>query len=140
MCIPLPSTPDSPLKRILPAGMQVWRETATSIPKHVRLRLVYKSIVNHTLPYNSTNMTLYKFVRVFVATVVFTAMFQSCKVEPEYYSQSVPELFFDTQQKVYQRMGRAFTHWAYNMTNGQAHANFIRLQEFTTDEMLVPSR
>src|SRR5690606_16328275 len=85
-------------------------------------------------------MKLYKFFRVFVATVVFTAMFQSCKVEPEYYSQSVPELFFDTQQKVYQRMVRAITHWAYNMTNGQAHANFIRLQEFTTDEMLVPSR
>jgi hypothetical protein len=49
-------------------------------------------------------------------------------------------MFFDTPAKVYQRMGRAFTHWAWCMADGQAHSHFIRLQEFTTDEMLVPAR
>ncbi len=37
-------------------------------------------------------------------------------------------------------MGRAFTHWAWCLASGQAHSNFVMLQEFTTDEMLVPSR
>lgn len=85
-------------------------------------------------------MKSYKFLMAFIAVMAFSTMFQSCSVEPEYYSQSVPELFFDTQQKVYQRMGRPFTHWAWCMADGQVHSNFIRLQEFTTDEMLVPSR
>ena len=85
-------------------------------------------------------MKIYKFL---IATVVVMALFsafQSCSVEPEYYSQSVPELFFDNQQKVYQRMERAFTHWAWCMADAQDQSNFLKLQEFTTDEMLVPSR
>jgi hypothetical protein len=85
-------------------------------------------------------MKLYKLLIITLLFVSIPPVFQSCSVEPEYYSQSVPELFFDTPQKVYQRMGRAFTHWAWCMADGQAHSNFIRLQEFTTDEMLVPSR
>lgn len=74
------------------------------------------------------------------ATIVFSIFLQACSVEPEYYSQSTPELFFDTQDKVYQRMGRPFTHWAWAMADHQAHSTLVRLQEFTTDEMLVPSR
>lgn len=77
-----------------------------------------------------------------IAAVVMalSVLLQSCSVEPEYYSQSTPELFFDTQEKVYQRMGRPFTHWAWAMADHQAHSTLVRLQEFTTDEMLVPSR
>lgn len=75
-----------------------------------------------------------------VVVTVFCGLFQACSVEPEYYSQSTPEMFFDTQDKVYQRMGRAFTHWAWTVADHQAHSNLIRLQEFTTDEMLVPAR
>jgi hypothetical protein len=75
-----------------------------------------------------------------IAIIALAASFASCSVEPEYFSQSTPELFFDTQAKVYQRMGRPFTHWAWAMADGQAHSNLVRLQEFTTDEMLVPSR
>ena len=75
-----------------------------------------------------------------VTVAAFFALFQACSVEPVYYSQSTPELFFDTQEKVYQRMGRPFTHWAWCMADHQAHSNFLLLQEMTTDEMLVPSR
>jgi hypothetical protein len=85
-------------------------------------------------------MKKYKFFITAIIIVMISALFQACSVEPEYYSQSTPELFFDTQTKVYQRMGRPFTHWAWAMADGQAHSNLVRLQEFTTDEMLVPSR
>ncbi|MDR0538026.1 MAG: RagB/SusD family nutrient uptake outer membrane protein [Tannerellaceae bacterium] len=85
-------------------------------------------------------MKKHKIIILALASIVFFAGFNSCSVEPEYFSQSTPELFFDTQAKVYQRMGRPFTHWAWAMADGQAHSNLVRLQEFTTDEMLVPSR
>ncbi|MBF6598865.1 MAG: RagB/SusD family nutrient uptake outer membrane protein [Fermentimonas sp.] len=84
-------------------------------------------------------MKKYKLL-IIIAVIGITSIFKSCEVGPTYYSQSTPELFFDTQDKVYQRMGRAFTHWAWAQADGQAHSNFIMLQEFTTDEMLVPSR
>lgn len=84
-------------------------------------------------------MKKYKLL-IIIAVIGISSLFKSCDVEPTYYSQSTPELFFDTQDKVYQRMGRAFTHWAWAMADNQAHSNFIMLQEFTTDEMLVPSR
>ncbi|MDR1865372.1 MAG: RagB/SusD family nutrient uptake outer membrane protein [Bacteroidales bacterium] len=85
-------------------------------------------------------MKTYKLLVAAVALTALSAIFHACSVEPEYYSQSTPELFFDTQSKVYQRMGRAFTHWAWTMADAQAHSSLVRLQEFTTDEMLVPSR
>lgn len=79
------------------------------------------------------------YLKITIVTV-FLIFSQACSVEPEYYSQSTPELFFDTQEKVYQRMARPFTHWAWAMADHQAHSNLIKLQEFTTDEMLVPAR
>lgn len=85
-------------------------------------------------------MNKYKLFLAAVTVVAFFAIFQACSVEPTYYSQSTPSMFFDNQDKVYQRMNRAFTHWAWCMADHQAHSNFIRLNEFTTDEMLVPSR
>jgi hypothetical protein len=72
--------------------------------------------------------------------MAIAATYQACSVEPEYYSQSTPELFFDTQSKIYQRMGRAFTHWAWAMADQQSSSNLLVLQEFTTDEMLTPAR
>ena len=81
-----------------------------------------------------------KLLMIIIAVIGASFLFKSCEVEPTYHSQSTPELFFDTQEKVYQRMGRPFTHWAWAMADGQAHSNFVMLQEFTTDEMLVPSR
>ena len=77
---------------------------------------------------------------ILTALLLLPAVWQGCSVEPTYHSQSTPELFFDTQDKVYQRMGRAFTHWAWTMADHQAHSPLVILQEFTTDEMLVPSR
>jgi hypothetical protein len=63
-----------------------------------------------------------------------------CKVEPEYYSQVTPSAFFDTQDKVYQRMARAFTHWAWAVANAGSRSDLFYLQEFTTDALINPSR
>jgi hypothetical protein len=74
------------------------------------------------------------------ALVALTAAFSSCDPAPTYHTESVPKNFFDSQQKVYQRMARPFTHWAWCMANGQAMAGFNILNEMSTDEMLVPKR
>lgn len=74
------------------------------------------------------------------ATVALLSLFHSCTPEPTYYSQTTPALFFDSQQKVYQRMGRPFTHWAWCMANGQVNAGFVKMQELTTDELVIPTR
>lgn len=85
-------------------------------------------------------MNKYKYYILLAVIALSSITFTSCSIDAEYHSQSVPELFFDTQDKVYQRMGRAFTHWAWVMSNGQASADLMILQEFTTDEMLIPAR
>jgi hypothetical protein len=85
-------------------------------------------------------MKQYKNFIAVIALVGMSVTYPACNVEPEYYSQSTPSLFFDTQAKVYQRMGRPFTHWAWAMADAQSQSNLLQLQEFTTDEILVPSR
>ena len=85
-------------------------------------------------------MKIYKYSILFAVIALMSITFNSCNIDAEYHSQSVPEMFFDTKDKVYQRMGRAFTHWAWTMADQQASSNFLKLQEFTTDEMLVPAR
>ncbi|GHT23649.1 hypothetical protein AGMMS4957_15490 [Bacteroidia bacterium] len=85
-------------------------------------------------------MKKYKIFLTVIALVGMSVTYQACNVEPEYYSQSTPSMFFDTQAKVYQRMGRPFTHWAWAMADGQAASNLVILQEYSTDEMLTPSR
>ncbi|MDR2912904.1 MAG: RagB/SusD family nutrient uptake outer membrane protein [Alistipes sp.] len=77
-----------------------------------------------------------------VALLALASLFSSCNPEPTYYSQTTPELFFDSQMKVYQRMGRPFTHWAWCVAGNerQASAGFPILQEMTTDEMMTPKR
>lgn len=53
-------------------------------------------------------MKKYKLLIVAATVMVLFAFLQACSVEPEYYSQSTPEMFFDTQSKVYQRMACFF--------------------------------
>ena len=85
-------------------------------------------------------MKKYKLFKVAVISIALFAFFNACSVEPVYYRESVPELFFDTQDKVYQRANRAFTHWAWCYADAQAMSNLVILNMFTTDELLVPSR
>lgn len=75
-----------------------------------------------------------------IAALAVGSLFNACTPEPSYYSQVTPELFFDSQQKVYQRAGRPFTHWAWAMTDAATRAPLVKFQEFTTDAMVFPTR
>jgi hypothetical protein len=72
--------------------------------------------------------------------LLLALVLSGCSVEPTYYSQTTPELFFDTQAKVYQRFARPFTHWAYVMTDMGPRSDLNYLQEMTTDELCLPAR
>ncbi|MDR2860084.1 MAG: RagB/SusD family nutrient uptake outer membrane protein, partial [Mediterranea sp.] len=66
-------------------------------------------------------------------------VFHSCGLEPEYYSQVAPSTYFDSQDKVYQRFARPFTHWAANI-GGVPMGSMTASQTITTDEILMPNR
>lgn len=61
----------------------------------------------------------------------------SCSIEPEFYSQVVPDTFYSSQDAVWQRFNRSFTHWRWYL--GQADDRWA-LQELGTDEYVLPTR
>ena len=61
----------------------------------------------------------------------------SCNVDPEFYSQVVPETFYSSQEAVWQRFNRSFTHWRWYL--GQDDPRWA-LQELGTDEYVLPTR
>jgi len=61
----------------------------------------------------------------------------SCSVEPDYYSQTVPETFYDSQDNVWQRFNRPFTHWRWFVAH---NASRWSMQELGTDEVCQPTR
>ncbi len=61
----------------------------------------------------------------------------SCNVDPEFYSQVVPDNFYTSQDAVYQRFNRPFTHWRWWVAQDRAR---WELQELGTDEICVPTR
>lgn len=70
---------------------------------------------------------------------LFATLFQSCNIDPEYYSQVDPATFFDSQEKVYLRYVRPFEHWA-TMLGTVPRSRLTALQELTSDEILMPNR
>lgn len=61
----------------------------------------------------------------------------SCDVDPSFYSQVVPETFYTSQDAVWERFNRPFTHWRWWVA--QDRARWV-LQELGTDEICVPTR
>mgnify|MGYP002527190987 CR=1 FL=1 len=61
----------------------------------------------------------------------------SCDVEPTFYSQVVPETFYTSQDAVWERFNRPFTHWRWWVAQDRAR---WELQELGTDEICVPTR
>lgn len=43
----------------------------------------------------------------------------SCNVDPEFYSQVVPETFYTSQEAVWQRFNRSFTHWRWYVAHNE---------------------
>ncbi len=61
----------------------------------------------------------------------------SCSVEPTFYSQVVPETFYTSQEAVWERFNRPFTHWRWYIANNEPR---WMLQELGTDEFCLPTR
>ena len=61
----------------------------------------------------------------------------SCDVEPTFYSQVVPETLYTSQEAVWERFNRPFTHWRWWVAQDRAR---WELQELGTDEICVPTR
>lgn len=72
-----------------------------------------------------------------VGSLFFLTMGTSCNVEPTFYSQVVPETFYSSQEAVWERFNRPFTHWRWWIAQDRAR---WELQELGTDEFCVPTR
>ncbi|MGN0230883.1 MAG: RagB/SusD family nutrient uptake outer membrane protein, partial [Muribaculaceae bacterium] len=72
-----------------------------------------------------------------ISGIIGLLAMSSCSVEPEFYSETVPETFFTTQDAVWQRFNRPFTHWRWYAGH---HAAYWMLQELGTDEICIPTR
>lgn len=61
----------------------------------------------------------------------FLLFCSACSVEPDFYSQVVPETFYDSQDNVWQRFNRPFTHWRWYLGQSE-HVGFYRSWEQTS--------
>ncbi|MDR0559723.1 MAG: RagB/SusD family nutrient uptake outer membrane protein [Prevotellaceae bacterium] len=66
--------------------------------------------------------------------------FAACNVDPEYHSETSPGTFYDSPERVYQRVGMVLSSWATDEGGGGIRSSFAMLQEFTTDEICMPAR
>jgi hypothetical protein len=73
-----------------------------------------------------------------VAAITLVTGFQSCNIDPEYYTEAAPDTFFDLQEKVYQRFYRPFSHWASN--SHTPRSGFTAAQSLSCDEFVMPNR
>lgn len=61
----------------------------------------------------------------------------SCDIDPTFYSQVVPDTFYTSQDAVWERFNRSFTHWRWYAAQDDA---LWALQELGTDEYCLPTR
>ena len=74
--------------------------------------------------------------QLFLSGVICLLCTTSCSVEPDFYSQVVPETFYSSQDAVWQRFNRPFTHWRWYIAHDSPR---WLLQELGTDEFCLPS-
>lgn len=70
-----------------------------------------------------------------LAAVAFLSI--GCNTDPEYYSTVAPETFFTSQETVWQRYMRPFTHWKWHFTTNDHNGE---VQMLGTDEICLPTR
>lgn len=61
----------------------------------------------------------------------------SCNVDPTFHTQVVPETFYTSQDAVWQRFNRPFTHWRWYVGHNDPR---WEMQELGTDEFCIPTR
>jgi len=76
----------------------------------------------------------FKNIILFLVVIISIA---GCSTNASYYSEVTPSTFFDSQDNVWQRFYRPFTHWRWYISSNYAR---WELQELGTDEMCMPTR
>ena len=76
-------------------------------------------------------------INLFLSGVTCLLAATSCNVDPEFYSQVVPETFYTSQDAVWQRFNRPFTHWRWYLAHNDPR---WMMQELGTDEVCLPTR
>jgi len=76
------------------------------------------------------------FVKLGIVTIAAAALFTSCSLEPEFYSQIAPNNFYTNATSVYQRAYRPYQNWSDYVWN---YSGVWGLQEFGTDELCYPT-
>jgi starch-binding outer membrane protein, SusD/RagB family len=77
------------------------------------------------------------FLSVAISAITICFLINGCSVESTYYSQVTPSTFYTSQDNVWQRFYRPFTHWRWYVGSNIPRWD---LQEFGTDEMCLPTR
>ena len=67
----------------------------------------------------------------------FAFLSVGCNTDPEYYSTVAPEIFFTSQETVWQRFSRPLTHWKWHFGTNDHHSD---VQLLGTDEIALPTR
>jgi hypothetical protein len=78
-----------------------------------------------------------RFKNIRALCLVFGLIIAGCSIDSTYYSEVTPSTFFDSQNNVWQRFYRPFTHWRWYVASDD---NRWKLQELGTDEMCLPTR
>lgn len=78
-----------------------------------------------------------KIINTILLGIVCLLFGTSCNVDPTFYSHVVPETFYGSQDAVWQRFNRPFTHWRWYVGHD---APRWMLQELGTDELCLPTR
>ncbi|MCC8154537.1 MAG: hypothetical protein LIP01_10165 [Tannerellaceae bacterium] len=74
---------------------------------------------------------------IFLLGILALVCITGCNIDAVYYTETVPSTFFDSQENVWQRFYRPFTHWKYYMAEERIR---FELTELGTDEICMPKR
>ncbi|WP_080905994.1 RagB/SusD family nutrient uptake outer membrane protein [Parabacteroides sp. Marseille-P3160] len=78
-----------------------------------------------------------KLINLILSGVACLFIATSCDVDPTFYSQVVPDTFYTSQDAVWERFNRPFTHWRWYVGS---NSDRWALQEIGTDEFCLPTR
>lgn len=67
----------------------------------------------------------------------FAFLSVGCNTDPEYHSTVAPEIFFTSQETVWQRFSRPLTHWKWHFATDTHRAD---VQSLGTDELAIPTK
>lgn len=76
-------------------------------------------------------------INLLLSGIIVLLISVSCSVEPTFYSQVVPETFYTSQDAVWARFNRPFTHWRWYVAH---NAPRWMMQELGTDAFCLPTR